>query len=81
MKEGGQIIQDKFADVELQLTDMNGNTLPPENDPEKIKAQIQEILNSRLRDYFLFDGERIERLTRNTQERREEVRKGYQDFA
>lgn len=76
MKEDGQIIQDNIADVELQLTDKNGNTLPPENDPEKVKSQIQEILNSRLRDYFLFDGERIERLTRNTQERREEVRKG-----
>ncbi len=37
---------------------------------------IQDVLNSRLRDYFLFDGERIERLTRNTPERREEVRKG-----
>lgn len=76
MKEDSEIIQDNSIDVELQITDENGNSLPPETDPEKVKAQIQDILNSRLRDYFLFDGERIERLTRNTRERREEVQKG-----
>jgi len=76
MKEGGEIIQDNLIEVELQITDENGNSLPPEKDPENVRFQIQEILNARLRDYFLFDGERIERLTRNTQERREEVQKG-----
>ncbi len=75
MKIDGSILQD-YNQVELQMTDTNGNTLPKETDPEIIKIKIQEVLNSRLRDYFLFDGERIERLTRNTQERRGEVRKG-----
>ncbi|MDA3918055.1 MAG: AAA family ATPase [Deltaproteobacteria bacterium] len=76
MKPDGSILQNYSDQVELQLTDSNSNTLPKETDPVKVKIQIQEVLNSRLRDYFLFDGERIERLTRNTQERREEVRKG-----
>ncbi|MCP4763177.1 MAG: AAA family ATPase [archaeon] len=75
MKPDSSILQD-YNQVELQLTDANGNTLPKETDLEIIKMKIQEILNSRLRDYFLFDGERIERLTRNTIERRGEVRKG-----
>lgn len=76
MKNDGSIIQNLGDQVELQQTDVNGNTLPVDNDPDKVKSQIQEILNSRLRDYFLFDGERIERLTRNTKERRDEVRQG-----
>ena len=76
MKTDGTIVQSQGDRVELQQTDTAGNTLPVETEPEKITALIQEILNSRLRDYFLFDGERIERLTRNTKERREEVRQG-----
>lgn len=76
MKADGTIVQSQGDRVELQQTDASGNTLPIETEPEKITSLIQEILNSRLRDYFLFDGERIERLTRNTKERREEVRQG-----
>ena len=76
MKTDGAIVQSQGSRVELQQTDATGNTQPIETDPDKITALIQEILNSRLRDYFLFDGERIERLTRNTKERREEVRQG-----
>jgi DNA sulfur modification protein DndD len=76
MKTDGTIVQSQGSRVGLQQTDATGNTLPIETDPDKITALIQEILNSRLRDYFLFDGERIERLTRNTKERREEVRQG-----
>ena len=71
-----KVIQNLKGEVELQKTDADGNTRPVEKDPEKVKIQIQEILNYRLRDYFLFDGERIERLTRNTKERREEVQRG-----
>lgn len=76
MKADGTIIQNPGDRVELQITDEQGNTQPIEAEPAKITIQIQEVLNSRLRDYFLFDGERIERLTRNTKERREEVRQG-----
>ena len=76
MRAEWAIIQSQGSRVELQKTDATGNTQPIETDPEKISPLIQEILNSRLRDYFLFDGERIERLTRNTKERREEVRQG-----
>lgn len=76
MKTDGAIVQSSGSRVELQQKDATGNTQPIETDPDKITAIIQEILNSRLRDYFLFDGERIERLTRNTKERREEVRQG-----
>ena len=75
MKLEGQIIQNPEI-VELQVTDSHGNTSPIDKDPELIRAQIQDILNSRLRDYFLFDGERIERLTRNTKERKDEVKFG-----
>ncbi len=78
MKNDGTIVQNPSDQdqVALQVTDIDGNTSPKETDPDKVKAFIQEILSSRLRDYFLFDGERIERLTRGTRERRDEVRKG-----
>jgi DNA sulfur modification protein DndD len=78
MKDDGMIVQNPSAQdqVALQVTGIDGNTSPKENDPDKVRAFIQEMLSSRLRDYFLFDGERIERLTRGTAERRDEVRKG-----
>jgi len=78
MKNDGTIVQNPSDQdrVTLQVTEIDGNTSPKESDPDKVKAFIQEILSSRLRDYFLFDGERIERLTRGTIERRDEVRKG-----
>ena len=78
MKDDGMIVQNPSDQdqVALQVTGIDGNTSPKENDPDKVRAFIQEILSSRLRDYFLFDGERIERLTRGTIERRDEVRKG-----
>jgi DNA sulfur modification protein DndD len=76
MRQDDMIVQNPGDQIELQETDASGNTLPVETDHDKIKSRIQEILNSRLRDYFLFDGERIERLTRNTKERRAEVRQG-----
>ena len=77
MKPGSEEILQAPADsVEFQEIDSQGNAHPPEKDNDKVTARIQDILNSRLRDYFLFDGERIERLTRNTKERRDEVRAG-----
>jgi DNA sulfur modification protein DndD len=76
MKTDGEIIQNSNDDVELQIKDKDGNTKPIETDEDKIKTTIQKILNERLRDYFLFDGERIERLTKNTDSKRGEVRKG-----
>ncbi len=78
MKSDGVIVQNPSDQdqITLQVTWSDGNTSPIEKDPDKVRAFIQEILSSRLRDYFLFDGERIERLTRGTRERRDEVRKG-----
>ncbi len=75
MKSEGQIIQNPEI-LELRVTDLHGNTSPIEKDPVLIQAQIQDILNFRLRDYFLFDGERIERLTRNTKKQKDEVKFG-----
>ena len=75
MKQEGVIIQNPET-VELQTTDPQGNTSPIEKNPDIIQFKIRGILSERLRDYFLFDGERIERLTRNTAERKKDVRKG-----
>jgi DNA sulfur modification protein DndD len=76
MGQDNTVVQSPGDQIKLQESNASGNTLPIETDHDKIKSRIQEILNSRLRDYFLFDGERIERLTRNTKERRAEVRQG-----
>ncbi len=75
MNPEGVIIQNPET-VELQTTDPQGNTSPIEKNPDIIQSKIQGILSERLRDYFLFDGERIERLTRNTAERKKDVQKG-----
>ena len=75
-KADGQIVSDKKETVELQKTDSAGNTHPTIQDDWRIQSEIQSILSERLRDYFLFDGEQMERLTRNTKEQREEVKKG-----
>ncbi len=76
MQSDGTIIQNGIDEVELQETEIGGNTLPAKNDPIAVNEIIYKILNQRLRDYFLFDGERIERLTRNTMDRRKEVQDG-----
>lgn len=75
--EDGEIIGDVPTDVELFITNPDGNT---DGKPIVQEAEIQDIfsniLDKKLKDFFLFDGEKIESLTKPKKETREEVKKG-----
>ncbi len=63
------------GDVSLIVTE-NSNTKPPINDYEEISTIISSIVNEKIRDFFLFDGEQMEELTKYSKESRNEVKKG-----
>lgn len=66
---------EELRDVSLSVTGHDGNT-SIFTDPRGFDSHIQGILDPRVKDYFLFDGEKIERLTRATAEQRDEVARG-----
>ena len=45
-----------------------------------ILYKINDVLDYRVREYFLFDGEKIERLTRASLEQRKEVSAGIRNL-
>jgi len=63
----------------LSQTRSDGNTHNI-NDPEEIKATINAILDKNVREYFLFDGEKIQRLTLASLEQRKEIAKGIRNL-
>lgn len=75
MKTGhGEIVQEPTG-VRLAITDVNGNTRVIE-DPVAVDQEIHHVLDKGIREYFLFDGEKIERLTRASTEQRREIARG-----
>lgn len=75
--EDGEIICDAPTELELFITKPDGNT---EGKPIVQDTEVQNILSNimdkKLKDFFLFDGEKIENLTKPRKETREEVKKG-----
>ena len=75
--DDGEIICNEPTEVELFVTNPDGNT---EGTPIVQDRDIQDILSNimdrKLKDFFLFDGEKIENLTKPKKEAREEVKKG-----
>ncbi|ADL12190.1 AAA family ATPase [Acetohalobium arabaticum] len=65
--------------VKLTVKNEDGNTKVIE-DKEKIEQKVNSILDGRVKSYFLFDGERIERLTKATKEQKEEVAGGIKNL-
>lgn len=61
--------------VRLIHSDSRGNSKITE-DPPEIGRVLNGVLDRRVREFFLFDGERIEHLTRASAEQRYEVSKG-----
>lgn len=49
-------------------------------DPEEIKRIIYSILDKNVREYFLFDGEKIQRLTLASPEQRKEIARGIRNL-
>ena len=72
--ESGEVLQEDSG-VKLVIQDEDGNSKTI-NDPNEIDDVINTILDKGLREYFLFDGEKIERLTRASTEQRKEISNG-----
>ena len=63
----------------LTVQSSDGNSKVVE-DPSEILVIINRVLDSGIREYFLFDGEKIERLTRASTEQRLEIAKGIKNL-
>jgi DNA sulfur modification protein DndD len=77
MLEENQVIEEE-DEKRLFITSIDGNTKTvPTID---IDVVINNILDRRVKDYFLFDGEKIERLTRASFEQRREISAGIRNL-
>lgn len=65
--------------VLLSHTKVDGNT-DNFSDPDQIRKIINNILDKNVREYFLFDGEKIQRLTLASLEQRREISKGIRNL-
>ena len=77
-KEGtGEIIKCSNSDVKMQIIDENGNFEPDALDnEEKIESILEKILNPKLKDFFFFNGDKIESLAKTNKKSREEIKLG-----
>ena len=77
LRDGGQTLE-QLGEVRLVETTPEGNSKVVE--PADIVRVVDSILDRRVKDYFLFDGEKIERLTRGSLEQRREIAKGIRNL-
>jgi len=77
MRDGERIIEEE-DEKRLFVTSVDGNTQPVPT--TEIDSVIDSILDRRVKDYFLFDGEKIERLTRASIEQRREISAGIRNL-
>lgn len=77
MEDDGTIVNDDTTDVEMSITDVNGNMNPEKlRNDDDIQNILSNILDKKLKDFFLFDGEKIESLSKPNKATREEVKSG-----
>lgn len=68
-------VQERFDKVELSITDETGNYSPaPLNDPNEIKKFMSTVLNEDIKDFFLFDAEKIDTLAKTDSQVKKEVK-------
>lgn len=67
------------GEVVLKIIKKDGNA-DICKDTDKINQIINGILDKRVREYFLFDGEKIERLTRTDREQKKEIETGIKNL-
>lgn len=72
----GTIINERIAKVELEIKDEVGNTLPLIHDEEIIKEELQNIVNEDVKDFFFFDGEDINMISKTDKEVRKKIKNG-----
>ena len=78
MIDGAERIE-QFDKVILSRIKSDGNT-QNYNDPEDIKKIINSALDRSVKEYFLFDGEKIQRLTLASIDQRREIAKGIRNL-
>ena len=67
-------------DVSLTIKKPDGNCTPV-RDAEDIAERLRAIIDPRVREYFLFDGEKMEHLTKASRHQKTEVSKGVRSFS
>ena len=77
MRDEDRIIEEE-DEKRLFVVSSDGNTRTIQT--TEIDAEINNILDRRVKDYFLFDGEKIERLTRASIEQRREISAGIRNL-
>ena len=77
MQDGNRVIEEE-DEKRLFVATGDGNTQPVST--TEIDVVIDSILDRRVKDYFLFDGEKIERLTRASIEQRREISAGIRNL-
>jgi len=77
MQDEGRIIEEE-DEIRLFVTPSSGNI--QQIPTIEINEVIDSILDRRVKDYFLFDGEKIERLTRASIEQRREISAGIRNL-
>ena len=70
---------EQSGEVLLTETKEDGNT-EIIKDYDHISTKINSILDERVREYFLFDGEKIEKLTRIAREQKKEIETGIKNL-
>ena len=71
----GERIEERFDHVKLVMFDENGNYGAQTFDEEiTVRAKMNEILDEEIKDFFLFDAEKIDTLAKTTDDVKKEVR-------
>lgn len=77
MQDDGDIITSPETVACLRIYDENGNLEPNDiTDNIKISAIMEEIMNPKLKDFFFFNGEKIEQLSKTDQLARATIKNG-----
>ena len=79
VKHGNGFTEEVFG-ISLTCTDGRGNTKPPLKDRNEINEIIGNVFDPKVKDYFFFDGEKIERLTRANTEQKKTVAQGIKNL-
>ena len=70
---------EQLGPVVFSRIQSDGNT-KNYNDPDEIKRIINDVLDRNVKEYFLFDGEKIQRLTLSSIEQKREIAKGIKNL-
>lgn len=73
MKANNKYVQ-QDGEVRLSITDEQGNYQPEYSNKDEVKIIIEEILSTEIKDFFLFDGEKIDTLVKTDDIFKKEVK-------